>query len=54
MHIDESLKNLREKLNRRREQIQSFLQEQENLCIGKLTLLNLAFGSSSSNFSFQN
>lgn len=33
MQIDESLKELREKLRRRHEQIQSFLSEQETLCV---------------------
>ncbi|XP_070490684.1 protein regulator of cytokinesis 1-like [Chironomus tepperi] len=32
MNIDESLKNLREKLNRRHEQIKNFLREQDALC----------------------
>jgi len=35
MNIDESLKNLREKLRRRHEQIESFLQKQDALCFGK-------------------
>jgi t-SNARE complex subunit (syntaxin) len=42
--IDESLKTLREKLHRRREQINSFLDEQDKLCVGELyikTNLNL-------------
>ena len=39
MNIDESLKNLREKLRRRREQIDEYLREQDVLCSGKYWIL---------------
>lgn len=35
MNIDESLKDLREKLRRRHEQIEKFLREQDVLCSGE-------------------
>lgn len=39
MNIDESLKDLREKLRRRHEQIEKFLREQDILCSGKYWIL---------------
>ena len=45
MNIDESLKNLREKLRRRHEQIENYLHEQDVLCSGMYWILIRQFKS---------